>query len=98
MSLQFSGDAAEARENQIQPSPIVVKKIGRDLRGRVVPSMNMYTTQTNGLGADIGTGTINPAALNSTCKRFNLPASAFYIPIYLEIRGLARILFCRLQT
>jgi hypothetical protein len=30
----------------------------------------MYTTQTNGLGADLtaGTGTINPAALNSSGK------------------------------
>jgi hypothetical protein len=28
----------------------------------------MYTTQTNGLGADLGAGTINPAALNSTSE------------------------------
>jgi hypothetical protein len=39
--------------------------------------MNMYTTQTNGLGADIGAGTINPAALNSTCE--NTPFSAHII-------------------
>jgi hypothetical protein len=37
----------------------------------------MYTTQTNGLGADIGAGTINPAALNSTCE--NIPLSAHII-------------------
>jgi hypothetical protein len=32
----------------------------------------MYTSQTNGLGADMGAGTINPAALNSTRKRTHL--------------------------
>jgi hypothetical protein len=55
--------------------------------------MNMYTSQTNGLGADIGTGTINPAALNSTCKSFNLRASAFHTAICLKVRGTMYIYF-----
>jgi hypothetical protein len=44
----------------------------------------MYTTQTNGLGADIGAGTINPAALNSTGEDISFCAHIIKFAVLLD--------------